>query len=215
MNKKSLIKLIKSHNVSQPDLSGSHYIWGFTKEINNKVYSLKKDYGFNVEIYQQDEDKVDLSTKNFIPLIKDNFLSKNKKNGLYLPKKERHFQFSLTNFHYYLEKYFEVSEFRLEENLVDDEIFHFNVIENEIKDFSISYTSDSMNQKSRSGEHIYSVSLLKRGDRIFVFMVSGIDYKNEHESVKNHLTNRGHKVTFKNDPYSFKRGSSHEQRHEN
>ena len=42
-------------------------------------------------------------------------------------------------------------------------------------------------------------------DRIFVFMVSGIDYKNEHESLKNHLTNRGHKVTFKNDPYSFKR----------
>ena len=117
MKKKSIIKLIKSHNISQPDLSGSHYIWGFTKEINNKVYSLKKDYGFNVDNSQSKDGNVDdLSTNNFISLLKDNFLSKNKKNGLYLPKKERHFQFSMTNFQYYLEKYFEVSDFRLDEN---------------------------------------------------------------------------------------------------
>ena len=205
MNKKTIIKSIKNHSIGQPDLCGSHYLWGFTKEVNNQVYSLKKDYGFDVPETSSKGKEVDLSTHNFISVLKNNFLSKNPKNGVYLPKPERHFQFSLTNFFYYLEKYFEVSDFRLEENLVDDEIFHFNVIENEIKDFSISYTSDSMNQKYRSGEHIYSVSLLKRGDRIFVFMVSGIDYKNQHESVKNLLTNRGYKVTFKNDPYSFKR----------
>ena len=206
MNKKSILKLIKSHNISQPDLSGSHYIWGFTKEINNKVYSLKKDYGFNVEIYQQDEDKVDLSTKNFIPLIKDNFLRKDKKNGLYIPKKERHFQFSLTNFHYYLEKYFEVSDFRLEENLVNEEIFHFNVIEDEVKDYSIIYPSTSMNHKIRENENIYSISILKRGDRIFVLTMSGIDYQKELKSIENQTYYGGKKLTFIPESFSFKRG---------
>ena len=205
MNKKSIVKSIKRHNISQPDLSGSHYLWGFTKEINNQVFSLKNDYGFNVEIYQQDEDKVDLSTKNFIPLIKDNFLRKDKKNGLYIPKKERHFQFSLTNFQYYLEKYFEVSDFRLEENLVNEEIFHFNVIEDEVKDYSIIYPSTSMNHKKRVNENIHSISILKRGDRIFVFTMSGIDYQTELESVKNHILNRDKNLTFISDPFSFKR----------
>ena len=167
-------------------MSGSHYIWGFTKEINNKVYSLKKDYGFNVDNSQSKDGNVDdLSTNNFISLLKDNFLSKNKKNGLYLPKKERHFQFSMTNFQYYLEKYFEVSDFRLEENLVNDEIFHFNVIEDEVKDNPIIYPSTSMNHKKRVNENIYSISILKRGDRIFVLTMSGIDYQKEQKSIQN------------------------------
>jgi len=204
-NKKSILKSIQTISTNKPDLSGSHYLWGFTKEVNNKEYSLKKDYGFNLTLYQQEEDKVDISTKNFIPLIKDNFLKKDKNNGLFLPKTERHFQFSLTNFHYYLEKYFEVSEFRLEENLVDDEIFHFNVIEDEVKDFSIIYPSTSMNHNKRLNENVYSISILKKGDRIFVFTMTGIDYQTEFESVKNHILNRDKNYTFISDPFSFKR----------
>ena len=118
MNKKSIIKSIKRHNLCQPDLCGSHYLWGFTKEVNNHVYSLKKNFGFRVGLsIPSEENIVDHSTNNFIPVLKENFLSKNRTNGVYLPKPERHFQFSITNFNYYLEKYFEVSDFRLEENL--------------------------------------------------------------------------------------------------
>jgi len=203
-DKKSILKSIHTISTNKPDLSGSHYLWGFTKEVNNKEHSLKKDYGVNLDSSKSIGGKVNLSTNNFISLLKDNFLSKNKKNGLYLPKRERHFQFSLTNFHYYLEKYFEVSEFRLEENLVDDEIFHFNVIDDEVKDFSIIYPSTSINHKKRKNENIYSISILKRGDRIFVLTMSGVDYQTQLDSVKYQLKRK--EDEFIPDPFSFKRG---------
>ena len=117
MNKKTIIKSIKNHSIGQPDLCGSHYLWGFTKEVNNQVYSLKKDYGFDVPETSSKGKEVDLSTHNFISVLKNNFLSKNPKNGVYLPKPERHFQFSLTNFLYYLEKYFWSLRFQIRREL--------------------------------------------------------------------------------------------------
>ena len=73
-------------------------------------------------------------------------------NNLLLPKKERLHRLNVSSYNYYLHKYFKPKEFEIEKNYVENEIYHYSVEDDDIKNF--------ITGKMPINYHLISVSLI-------------------------------------------------------
>ncbi len=156
-----------SHN--RIDDPASNILFKYCKGANDFQYGLGKGLGVFVK-----SKKEIIKDKQMISSIFQSFLGRDKKKEIILTKEERYHRMDISSYNHYLEKHFSPSEFDIDEHFVENEIYHFSVSEDDIK----NYVTDTLPVESTELKyHLISVSMIYQKPYVSMLIEEGCDWK--------------------------------------
>ena len=97
-------------------------------------------------------------------------------NNLLFPKSEKFYQLDVKNYINFLKKHFKPKEFDINCNYVEDEIYHFSVFDENIK----NYITKDISIKF----YLISVSIVYNNPNVTMLVQEGVDLKIFYKNIK-------------------------------
>jgi hypothetical protein len=168
MGNVNILKELKKISNNLVDDPAPQTLFKYLKGANAFHYGLGK--GLGVFVKTQEETTQD---KQLLNSIIHSFLKVDKKQEIILPKKERLHRMDISSYNHYLEKHFSPSDFDIDEHFIENEIYHFSVSEEDIK----NYVTESLPSSPQINYHLISVSLIYNEPNISMLITEGCDWK--------------------------------------
>ena len=176
-SEKSLInKLIKIEDNRFED-HASKLLFYYCKGVNSFHHRLGK--GLDIPLGQKGKsgDLIMTHDTDMCVYIDNAFLKVDRESDLALPKKEELHRLSISSYNYFLEKHFYPDNFEIDENYVEDEIYHYSVEDDDFR----NYTTSIIGEKKW---YLISVSLIYNAPFITMLVQEGTDIKEWIRSLK-------------------------------
>jgi hypothetical protein len=173
MGNVNILKELKKISNNLIDDPAPQILFKYLKGANAFHYGLGK--GLGVFVKTQEET---IQDKQLINSIIHSFLKVDKKQEIILPKKERLHRMDISSYNHYLEKHFSPSDFDIDEQFVENEIYHFSVSEEDIKNYvTESMPTSSLPSSPHINYHLISVSMIYNEPNISMLITEGCDWK--------------------------------------
>jgi len=176
MKKKvNIVKKLRKISHNRIDDPAPNILFKYCKGANDLQYNLGKGLGVYVKSSKGDkESSPPTHDKQMISSIYHSFLKKEKDAEIILPKKERYHRMDISSYNHYLENYFSPDDFDIDENFLENEIYHFSVNESDLKNYVTETLYDSF---PKTKYHLISVSMIYKDPYVSMLVEEGCDWK--------------------------------------
>ncbi len=139
MKKKvNIVKKLRKISHNRIDDPAPNILFKYCKGANDVQYGLGKGLGVFVK-----SKKEIIKDEEMISSIFQSFLGRDKKKEIILTKEERYHRMDISSYNHYLENYFSPDDFDIDENFLENEIYHFSVNESDLKNYVTETLYDS------------------------------------------------------------------------
>ena len=141
-SEKSLIKKLKKIEDNRFEDHASKLLFYYCKGVNSFHHRLGK--GLDIPLAQKGKsgDLIMTHDTDMCVYIDNAFLKVDRESDLALPKKEQLHRLSISSYNYFLEKHFYPNDFEINENYVEDEIYHYSVEDDDFTRILASLSPD-------------------------------------------------------------------------
>jgi len=170
MKKKvNIVKKLRKISQNRIDDPAPNILFKYCKGANDFQYGLGKGLGIFVK-----NKEGTIKDKQMISSIFQSFLKKEKDAEIILPKKERYHRMDISSYNHYLEKHFSPDDFDIDEHFVENEIYHFSVSEDDMKNY---VTEKLPVETTELKYHLISVSMIYQKPYVSMLIEEGCDWK--------------------------------------
>lgn len=169
-SEKTLINKLKKIEDNRFEDHASQLLFYYCKGVNSFHHRLGK--GLDIPLAQKGKSGNLIMTHDtdMCVYIDNAFHKVDRESDLALPKKEHFHNLNISSYNNFLEKHSDPNDFEIDNNYVEDEIYHYSVEDNDLRNYTTSIIGETK-------WHLMSVSLIYIAPYITMLVQEGTDMK--------------------------------------